>query len=714
MIRSGNGLPPWQVVLIFVCLVHDADCIGYELDDDLKNWTSAALEYADDSFPLARISSIKELCEAQVEIRTDNEYWTALRLDNTGTLQWGHLPNNTANISTKLLDKTQPANRCYAINRSAMKLLSKECDSLHGVIISNDDNSSSELFTYYSDGCIEYELSKCSQLDDDQSLGQDLPHEWSCKQSNGMMFGSCQVEDAILTCCQKYCQKENLTYTIDLASGLITKVMKVPRGFPGDVEILVKYESNIESNDDKVIINSQVFNDTERVVAVVLYPMTDDQDLNSTQRNISNFTLNSDVIGVVLKPPHRKMIQNKIIIYFSHKKPKEHQIVLQRKCVFWKEDIRTSNGTWSSDGCMVLNDSSLERTVCSCNHLTNFAVLMQFKDVETSSNGGQIPPEHKVALLIITYIGCALSLIGEVLSVFVYVVFMKFKVEGIQIRVNFATALFFAQVVFLAGIDATNNTSVCVLVAVLLHYFYLASFGWMLLEGVFLYIMIVEVFSTVNMRYLYLFAWGYPVIPVVISLAVGSSDDKGLRNYTNENFCWLSFHKNLSWAFIVPVLLITVINFAILMAVLREIRNLQEPNPSKMKTFKKSLKSFVILTPLLGLTWVFGLLAVTDAGLVFQYIFTILNSTQGMIIFLLHVLRNSEVRTAFHHKLLKWRFDRFYSSSAARAQGDASQSRGKRKRQIDPDESKGNELHITRQSGEQPAFTVRVSTPSND
>jgi len=208
---------------------------------------------------------------------------------------------------------------------------------------------------------------------------------------------------------------------------------------------------------------------------------------------------------------------------------------------------------------------------------------------------------------------------------------MKFKAEGIQIRINLAIALFLAQVVFLSGIDATNNESVCVLVAVLLHYLYLASFGWMLLEGVFLYVMIVEVFSTVNVRYLYLFAWGYPVIPVVISLVIGADSDEGLQNYTNENFCWLSFYKHLSWAFIAPVLLVTLINFVILMAVLREIRNLHEPNPSKMKTFNKSHKSFVILTPLLGLTWVFGLLAVTDAGLVFQYIFTILNSTQVCI-----------------------------------------------------------------------------------
>ena len=33
----------------------------------------------------------------------------------------------------------------------------------------------------------------------------------------------------------------------------------------------------------------------------------------------------------------------------------------------------------------------------------------------------------------------------------------KFKAEGIQIRINLAIALFLAQVVFLSGIDATNN-----------------------------------------------------------------------------------------------------------------------------------------------------------------------------------------------------------------------------------------------------------------
>ena len=49
----------------------------------------------------------------------------------------------------------------------------------------------------------------------------------------------------------------------------------------------------------------------------------------------------------------------------------------------------------------------------------------------------------------------------------------------------------------------------CVFVAALIHYFYLAGFGWMLFEGIYLYLMVVKVFNTVvSMRLFYAFAWG--------------------------------------------------------------------------------------------------------------------------------------------------------------------------------------------------------------
>ena len=118
------------------CLLYDfldAYCIDYELVNDTVSWTMAVNDYGD---VLAKIDSIGELCEAQRWITTNKEYWTALRLDNMGKPQWGLAPNNPANVSTELLDTTQPANRCYVISRSETKLMSRECDSLHAVLTS--------------------------------------------------------------------------------------------------------------------------------------------------------------------------------------------------------------------------------------------------------------------------------------------------------------------------------------------------------------------------------------------------------------------------------------------------------------------------------------------------------------------------------------------------------------------------------------------------
>ena len=59
----------------------------------------------------------------------------------------------------------------------------------------------------------------------------------------------------------------------------------------------------------------------------------------------------------------------------------------------------------------------------------------------------------------------------------------------------------FAFVVFLQA--------VCILVAVSIHYFYLAGFAWMLMEGIYLYLMVVKVFNTfVKLKLFYVFAWG--------------------------------------------------------------------------------------------------------------------------------------------------------------------------------------------------------------
>ena len=70
------------------------------------------------------------------------------------------------------------------------------------------------------------------------------------------------------------------------------------------------------------------------------------------------------------------------------------------------------------------------------------------------------------------------------------------------------------------------------------------------------------------------------------------------------------------------------INTVLLGRVVYEILKMQSDKTSALERMGQGTKACVVLFPLLGMTWVFGVLSVTEAGLAFQYIFTILNSLQ--------------------------------------------------------------------------------------
>lgn len=67
----------------------------------------------------------------------------------------------------------------------------------------------------------------------------------------------------------------------------------------------------------------------------------------------------------------------------------------------------------------------------------------------------------------------------------------------------------------------------------------------------------------------------------------------------------------------------------------------------KQKTRIESIRSWakgaVVLVVLLGLTWSFGLLYINKHTIIFAYVFTILNSLQGVFIFSFHCLGNDKV-----------------------------------------------------------------------
>ncbi|XP_036290192.2 adhesion G-protein coupled receptor D1, partial [Pipistrellus kuhlii] len=311
-------------------------------------------------------------------------------------------------------------------------------------------------------------------------------------------------------------------------------------------------------------------------------------------------------------------------------------------------DFSSGEGVWSSAGC-VLAEGDLGYSVCRCSHLTNFAILMQVVPL-------QLTRGHQVALSSITYIGCSLSVLclaGTLATFAMLSSVSTIRNQRYHIHANLSFAVLVAQVLLLVSFHCQPGTMPCRALAVLLHFFFLSAFAWMLVEGLHLYSMVIRVFGSEDSkhRYYYGIGWGSPLLICVVSISCA------LDSYGTTNNCWLSLHSGAIWAFVAPALLVILVNVGILVAVTRVISQISADNYQVHRdpsAFRLTAKAVAVLLPILGTSWVFGVLAVNNQAVAFQYAFAVLNSLQGFFIFLFHCLLNSEVRAAFKHKTKVW------------------------------------------------------------
>uniref|UniRef100_A0A3P8U723 G-protein coupled receptors family 2 profile 2 domain-containing protein n=1 Tax=Amphiprion percula TaxID=161767 RepID=A0A3P8U723_AMPPE len=171
-------------------------------------------------------------------------------------------------------------------------------------------------------------------------------------------------------------------------------------------------------------------------------------------------------------------------------------------------------GGWNSSGCSVQNSTENE-TVCGCDHLTSFAILL--------------------ILTFITYIGCGISAIFLSVTLLTYLSFKLRKDIPSKILIQLCLALLLLNLVFL--VDAwlalyPDSVGLCISTAWFLHYFLLVAFTWMGLEAVHMYLALVKVFNSYISRYMLKFSlvgW-VPMIVVIIVIAI-DKDNYGLVSY---------------------------------------------------------------------------------------------------------------------------------------------------------------------------------------
>ncbi|XP_060707259.1 adhesion G protein-coupled receptor F5-like [Hemiscyllium ocellatum] len=395
--------------------------------------------------------------------------------------------------------------------------------------------------------------------------------------------------------------------------------------------------SNLSAN---IFISSEEFSDAANATIIsIAYPTWIDI-LPNTSTFGKNFLINSLVVTVTINA------ENPININMTFSPRNRTLDFNSATCAFWD----FSGNMWNDTGCE--SEIREEEIICHCQHLTSFSILMS-PDTKDS-----------LALSYITIIGVAISIGSLLITIIIEAIVWKHvtKNKTSYIRhvgiLNIAVNLLVADIWFIvASAIETGNIQACTAATFFIHFFYLALFFWMLTLGLLLVYRLLFPFHDLSRSVMrgISFAIGY-LPPLIISIiTIGVTFPR--NSYTREDACWLGWETEYPLlAFVIPALVIIAINVIILIIVIFKllrptIGDGSRANNQESDAFKQIVRSIAVLTPILGLTWAFGIPTFQqDSPLAFHYIFTILNAFQGFFILVFGTFMDNKVREALLKK----------------------------------------------------------------
>ncbi|XP_034454866.1 adhesion G-protein coupled receptor G4 [Hippoglossus hippoglossus] len=381
---------------------------------------------------------------------------------------------------------------------------------------------------------------------------------------------------------------------------------------------------------------------------------------DTTSATQSRWTLNSYIVSASINDTDVSHLSDRVVVTLSHHKPKLPEDRVQ--CMFW--DFRKNGGLggWNGSGCETRSISP-HQTSCLCDHLTNFAVLLDVSRTPISEANSYI-------LTLISYLGCGISSIFLGITLLTYLVFEKLRRDyPSKILINLSAALLGLSMLFLldSWFSSFSSYGLCIATAATLHYFLLASFTWMGLEAVNMYLALVKVFNIYVPSYILKFCavgWGIPLVIVGLVLAIDkdaygnvAAEQASSTHQSTDPFCWLQDDVVFYVTVVAFVLLILLGNISVFVVVLIQIRQMRANKPSANSVGSlPDLRAVASLTVLLGLTWSMGFFSFGPGRVVMMYLFSILNTLQGFFIFLFHCVMKENVRKQWRIHLCCGRF----------------------------------------------------------
>uniref|UniRef100_A0A8C9TAG2 Vasoactive intestinal peptide receptor 1b n=1 Tax=Scleropages formosus TaxID=113540 RepID=A0A8C9TAG2_SCLFO len=263
-------------------------------------------------------------------------------------------------------------------------------------------------------------------------------------------------------------------------------------------------------------------------------------------------------------------------------------------------------------------------------------------------------------------IGHSVSLISLTTAIIILCIFRKLHCTRNYIHIHLfvsfilkAIAVFIKDVVLYDVGESYNCSSKlvgCKAAIVFFQYCIMASYFWLLVEGLYLHALLsVSFFSERKYFWWYiLIGWG-----TVYTYCV----------YFCSR-CWdiIEISDSFWWIIKTPILASILINFILFICIIRILQqkiNCPDIGRNETNQYSKLTKSTLLLIPLFGINYIiFGFIPdyiKTACRLVFDLI---LGSFQGFIVAVLYCFLNGEVQTEIRRKWRRWHLQRFLGTGA--------------------------------------------------
>ncbi|XP_033732606.1 probable G-protein coupled receptor Mth-like 2 [Pecten maximus] len=283
--------------------------------------------------------------------------------------------------------------------------------------------------------------------------------------------------------------------------------------------------------------------------------------------------------------------------------------------------------------------------------------LYNFQDMFNGSIAARFsePPLY-APLKITTFVCNVISLVCLLITFITYCLFPTMRSLPGMNNMSLVFAMFFAQLLFQCGFYMTSSQTLCTVLGVFIHIFWLSTFGCMSACSYHMY----SVFAgdiiagrlsawgwkrRMSFYILYSYGLSAAIVSTNIIIVYLTSEDNNIGY--GKSRCFINNRTSFYLSFLAPVLIVCFTNIYFFIRTALQIKN--SPKVDSTKERKNQHLIYIKLFSITGITWILLIIDTLLPITVFSFLVTIATVCQGLFVFVSFVLNK---RVLNYYKVL--------------------------------------------------------------